>query len=235
LKKTKAQTKIKIRGHVYIAALKSIIHLLTHDAQKVSLKHFKDSHHLYVTVLRGASNKGYFVSFDIFPAACKICVVIRKYLTAVADGDEETTPGGAAATRTTAGRAGGGAAAATGRPSYFKQSELDFLDMEPAAMRVTTSYNMRCGDDDDSLLEWKSFGDPMEYPDHLVIKKAIDFRAESYVTIFFRDFFPSIEGHARLLDENFVDIWAPFHKTVVNERSSSMMTMAMMMSIRIGR
>jgi hypothetical protein len=88
LKKTKAQTKIKVRGRVYTTR-KAIIHLLTKDKQKAVLKEFKDRHRLYGTVLRGTENKGYVVSFDIFPTECKTCAVIRKRLTTVADGEEE--------------------------------------------------------------------------------------------------------------------------------------------------
>jgi hypothetical protein len=87
-KKPKAQTKIKVRGRDYTTR-KSIIHLVKEDAQRAALKDFKDSHRLYGTVIRGTTNKGYVVAFDIFPSECKTCVVIRKRLMTVADSDKE--------------------------------------------------------------------------------------------------------------------------------------------------
>jgi hypothetical protein len=56
------------------------------------------------------------------------------------------------------------------------------------------------------------------YPDRLAIKKVIGFEAQSFDTIFFNDFFPCIEGHAKLLDEYFLDIRALFHETIVSKK-----------------
>jgi hypothetical protein len=140
-----------------------IIHLLTDDAQKATLMHFKDNHWLYGTVLQGTANKGYVVAFDIFPVQCKTCVMIRKHLTTVVEGDEEKEE--------------------PARPGHDEQLQHggvdmkqpdDFLSMELSSLRVATSFDMVIGDGNLDVIKWKILADgehikksedPLMYPD----------------------------------------------------------------------
>ncbi|CAB9530025.1 hypothetical protein SEMRO_2714_G335340.1 [Seminavis robusta] len=81
--------------------------------------------------------------------------------------------------------------------------------------------------DSTTQVDWTILGDTeyiqpdqdhMKYPEEVELKKDIDFGSiandKPLAPLFFEHFFPSVEGHAKKMDEFFADINAPYHVKV---------------------
>ena len=168
------------------------------------------------TVISGNSNKGYKISFDALPAGEKEVIVSRKRLTVVRSGEEEveydkrkdmekyTTLDADAAKKKK-------------KSSPMQQSDIDFKALASEDQANANQFEMKL-DSKGNSIKWKIFGDteyiteeedPMPPQVAADLKKVPDFDNKNLSDIFFEDFFPCIEGHAKLMDEFFEDIKAP--------------------------
>jgi hypothetical protein len=96
--------------------------------------------------------------------------------------------------------------------------------MSDDLLKEAETFEMRYGNLYGDVVEWKILGDtdhiskdedPMIYPDELEIKADIDFDEEKNLSdIFFREFMPSIGGHAERMDEYLSDTRASYYATV---------------------
>ena len=64
----------------------------------------------------------------------------------------------------------------------------------------------------------KAEDDPMKYPDGPELLRDIGWETKSLSSVFFDEFFPSVEGHARLMDDYLSDDRASYHTSVVNDK-----------------
>jgi hypothetical protein len=230
-KKSMSSTKIKLNCRVYTQR-KEIWHILADDDQRLALRGFRDDYKLYGTVASGGSNKGYVVLFDIFPANHKAVHLIRRRLTVVQNGENEDQNDGSEhhnlsevqleeelilADKNNKRKKG----------SFYADSIKDFVCLDRETLRETRLFEMKYGEMDDDAVNWKILRDtehitkdedPLTYPDELDIQHDIDFDDEHLETILFRDFFPSILGHAKLMDEYLADPRAKYFATVRNGR-----------------
>jgi hypothetical protein len=108
----------------------------------------------------------------------------------------------------------------------MKQSELDFLALPEEDRKLINEYEMKY-DKHGNSLKWKIFQDkeyitkaedPMVYPDGPVLLRDIGFDTKGLSDIFFDEFFPSVDGHARLMDEYLQDPRASYNTTVINDK-----------------
>jgi hypothetical protein len=114
------------------------------------------------------------------------------------------------------------------KPGPLRQSEIDFVKLSEDNLEAMNEYEMKY-DKDGNSLKWKILQDTeylkqdddrMKYPDGPTLLREIDFGSgdKSLADIFFDEFFPSIVGHALLMDKYLSDIRAGYHTTVMNKK-----------------
>ncbi|MGL5936847.1 MAG: hypothetical protein ACRCZI_14630, partial [Cetobacterium sp.] len=111
------------------------------------------------------------------------------------------------------------------KPTPQQQSDIDFKKLSLEDRQVIGEFQMKYNATGDSI-NWKILKDteylkpsedPCIYPDGVCFLKDIDFIEEGFDKTFFDVFFPTVVGHALLLDEFFSSTKAPYHKTVKDE------------------
>jgi hypothetical protein len=117
---------------------------------------------------------------------------------------------------------------ATQRGSVIENSTKDFCALPNDILADAKVFDYHYGPDNDEIIKWQILEDgchigPDEdflvVPEASAFKKAIAFDPADpdscdYNKVFFDDFFPSIEGHARLMDEFYSDPSSPYYATV---------------------
>ena len=108
----------------------------------------------------------------------------------------------------------------------MKQSQLDFLALPEDDRKTIDSYMMKY-DKDDNATHWKTFQDTeylteaednMQYLDGPTIQRNIGFGSKELADILFDEFFPSVVGHAVLIDEYSNDQRSAYYTTVQNNK-----------------
>jgi hypothetical protein len=230
-KKSLSTTKIKIGCRVYTKR-KEIFHILANDEQRSALQGFRDDYRLYGTVVSGGSNKGYVVLFDVFPVDHKKVQVVRRRLTVVQGNENESQKDGAEVNLLSEVQLEEEVTAINNnnkrkKGSSYADSIKTFANFDRETLREAKVFDMRYGDMEDDVVKWKILSDtehitkdqdPLKYPNELDIQHDINFDEEKFDTILFRDFFPSISGHARLMDEYLADTRATYYATVKHNR-----------------
>jgi len=222
-KTTKSQTAIKIGCRVWVSR-KTCNAVLELDAQqRECIRPHPDNCRFFGTAKSGKGAVGCNVDFDAFPAGHKTIVKVRRArLTVLKTGDEENDI-----------------------PSLVKESAAKELEemakkkkkptphqIDAAAFRSRTeeeiqdATNFRCRHNEEDCVEWDILpdgdhilADPMKVPETLGLKKEIDFSdTADFGEMLFKDCFPSVQGHGKLLDEFFSDRRAPHCQTVKDEK-----------------
>jgi hypothetical protein len=223
-KKKPKQERIKLRGRVKVTR-KQLWPILHHQEQKEAVKDFADNYNLYGTVNSGNASAGYNISFDILPMGLKEVVVARKRISVVKTGEEERPfdkrnnqeqYATIEASKSTARKA----------PPPLKQSEIDFLNLSEDDRRTINEYVMKY-DKDGNAIHWTIFqdteylseaDDSMEYPDGPIVLRDVGFGSKELGDILFDEFFPSVDGHAVLMDDYNKDQRSPYYTTVQNDK-----------------
>ena len=108
----------------------------------------------------------------------------------------------------------------------MKQSELDFVALPDEDKSIIEFYDMVI-DKNGNSIKWKILGDteylkaeddPMKYPDGPHLLRDIGWEKKSLSSVFFDEFFPLVDGHAKLMDEYLSDPRASYNTTVVNDK-----------------
>jgi hypothetical protein len=100
--------------------------------------------------------------------------------------------------------------------------------METDTLSSTKKFDLRWGPGDDEDINWKILADgehitkdPLGVPNSVDYVSADDDNELSDDTdlndLFFEQFFPSVVGHAKIIDEFHADPISPFHSTVTND------------------
>jgi Transposase IS4 len=221
MKKAKGAQRIAPGGRVKVTR-KNLWPIVTEESQKDVLKNFNDNYNFYGTVIGGGGNKGWKVEFNLFPTNSKVVLLQRKRIHLVADGEEEV-PYDKATDITKYLEVD---APRKKKPlTPLQQSDADFAALLVDDRKVISEFEMKYNKDGDAIT-WKilkdreylmAADDPCKYPPGVHIVKDLDFVDKPMSETFFCDFFPSVEGHAKKLDEFYSDIKAPFHQTVLRD------------------
>lgn len=232
--KRKVEPKMKAGVRVYTLK-RDIIGILQSDEQRKSLEGFNDDYVLYGENTGGGGKQGgYFVLFDHFPTEHKKLQVKRSRLRVLPPGAEEKQT----TTFTNLSEAGelelqqfikesiNSGNKNKKKSDVYKESIKSFVEQETHLLRDTKVFQMKykdvTKDEDIDCINWTILGDteyitpdedPLTYPDELDVLKEVDFENKSLSDIFFEYFFPSVVGHAKLMDEFLSDARASYYPT----------------------
>ena len=110
-------------------------------------------------------------------------------------------------------------------PSKSRSSEKEFCMLDTNTLQSIAVSNDRWGTKEDELINWDILPDskhitedPFEMPDGVKFKKEIEWEEGFDLNdIFFQHFFPSVEGHAKIIDRFNGNIKSPYYSTVIND------------------
>jgi len=193
---------------------KTLFHLLhgeNADEQKLALKDINGEELLYGTIVSGTSSKFYNVRFDIFPPGAQEARVRSQNLIAVEHGTEEPKSDHLVTdcedpTATTA--------------------TDDFLSLPENVLAIATTYQHRYGKGADDYIDWSILANgehvtdlPLMPEPEVQYRKEIEWDAEDmdHNKVFFEHFFPSIVGHAAIIDEYLLDPRCEYKLTVASQ------------------
>jgi len=237
-KKKVDQDKMKIGCRVSVTRKGLYLCGRVSDEQKAAIKDFPQTYKCFGTVRSGKQKTGYNIEFDLFPAGQKIVLGLTRAKIivlkagaeekalrdptaeqlALLESDDETVASQPNKDGTTKKK--------PKKLTPAAKSVNDFVSMSVEDRATARIFEHRYGVGDRDLVEWEILPDgvhitgehdPFKCPEELEMKKEIDFQKEALDEIFFRDFFPCIQGHAKLLDEFFDNPLAPYHTTVKEE------------------
>ena len=110
-----------------------------------------------------------------------------------------------------------------------KESTDKFCALETETIATTKQFGLKWGQGDNEVINWKILADDEHITeDPLVIPDSVEYASPtreielSDVTdlnaLFFDEFFPSVVGHGKIIDEFHADPQSPFYTTVKNDR-----------------
>jgi hypothetical protein len=110
-----------------------------------------------------------------------------------------------------------------------KESINKFCSLETDTLSSTKKFDLRWGPGNDEVINWKMLADgehitkdPLDVPnsvDYVSADEENEFSDDTDLNdLFFERFFPSVVGHAKIIDEFHADHRSPFHSTVTNDK-----------------
>jgi len=225
----KTQTKIKLGCRVYSTRKTLFLCGLLSENQQNAIRSFPQNFRLHGTVKSGKGTSGYNVEYDLFPAGEKLCRgVLRNRMITLKEGEEEIeVPESIEAMAEIEQEE---EEEKKKKLSVYHEALKSFTEMSKEDIQAARLFEMKYGNGDNDVIEWEILrddehitedNDHMEWPDDLEVKKDIDFNMNNQVflaDIFFKDFFPCIKGHAKLIDEFHTDQRSPMFQTVREEK-----------------
>ena len=111
------------------------------------------------------------------------------------------------------------------RKDPLKASADDFCGLDKESLREAATYEMRYGKEEGDIIVWKILQDSdsidLGMPDmdgDSRFKRNIDLNEDTDLgDVFFAEFFPSIIGHAKLIDEYHADPRSAYYSTTIND------------------
>jgi hypothetical protein len=183
----------------------NLMHCLLLDAQKEALAGFGNHRNFYGTVLSGSGRQGYMILFDDLPAGNQQVTIRRRNIMTVVQGNEEeheydhrsAVPNACA--EINRGR----------KEDPMKASAKLFCGMEKDIIATATTYHMQYGNAEGEVIDWKIVPDDEhldwampDIPTNVEFLREIPLDVDSDLCdVFFEEFFPSVKGHAKLIDE----------------------------------
>jgi len=226
-KMKKTQTKIKLGCRIYSTRKTLFLCGLLNENQQNAIRAYPQNFRLHGTVKSGKGTSGYNVEYDLFPAGDKLCRgVLRNRMVTLKEGEEEIElPDSIEAMA----QIEGDEEEKKKKASIYHQSLKTFTDLSTEEVESAKLFEMKYGNGDNDVIEWEMIlgdnehitedNDHMEWPDDLQVKKDINFDdSKDLAAIFFEDFFPCIQGHAKLIDEFHMDVRSPMFQTVQDEK-----------------
>ena len=217
------KAKIKIAVGIRVFVPRRILYTCgrLNKQQKDCVQKYAKNYRFYGTVRGGNGTRGYTVAFDLLPSGHKkVNGLQRRSITTLLENSEESQmPEGVEDLSQV------NADKPCRKKTPMQQSISDFLSFSKDDLKEAKMFEMKLDSTENNTIKWEILGDgvdivddPMIYPTELPLKKNIDFDSEPLAEIFFRDFFPSVEGHASLMDEYFENSNVPFGSTVAAEK-----------------
>ena len=224
----KEQKKIRIGPGKRVFVKRKTLYLLAKAEQQVCMKDKPDNYRLYGTVNCRKGKSTYSIRFDEFPALHKELSLTRPRIGLVQHGEEETPDPNPEDDYDVLEEG----PKKKKKLTPAEQSMKEFVDLGEDILRDTPQFRYVWGTNPDEHIDWKIFGDmeyiteedgsPMQYPEELSLKKEIDFRMgaedNNLSEVFFEHFFPSVEGHAKLMDKFNQNFKSDYHQTYLKEK-----------------
>ena len=114
------------------------------------------------------------------------------------------------------------------KPKPADESVKEFLEMDDEQIAEATTFNYKYGEEEKEFIKWTILKDTEDITeDPLNIPKEVNYTTEipwdpdvnknDYNSIFFDHFFPSIKGHAKIIDDWLHDKKSPYYKTATEQ------------------
>ena len=201
-----------------------LYHAVASVEQRGAIECYGKNRNCYGRIVSGSTQKDWVIAFDDFPTEQKNANVVRKKIALVATGEEEKEydHGNHGDTTKIEGLH------EVRRALLPEQtSSVDaFCSMDDDTVKQAKNYHQKYGKEEDGKsIEWKIYGDneyiketddPLQYPQEAKYQKDID-PDRPFDETFFSHFFPSVTGHAKVIDEFLSDARCSMRTTVINE------------------
>jgi hypothetical protein len=204
-----------------------LFHVLDDDEQREKLKGYGNSRNFFGRILSGSGKEGYKIRFDDLPAGHQDVMIKRRILiTVLEDGEEEKEHDHI---NQLAEELAEIRQPSTRKEEPAKESTSRFCALEKETISTTKRFGLKWGRGDDEVIDWKILADdehitedPLSIPDSVeYVSPAGDVElsaATDLNALFFEEFFPSVVGHAKTIDEFHADPLSPYYTTVQNDR-----------------
>jgi hypothetical protein len=200
----------------------TLYHVLQDDAQKESTKQYGNHRNFFGTITSGSGKQGYKIQFDDLPVGNQEVFILRRNMIKVVLENEEEAEFDHA---TDLAEAYADVTPQVTRKDPLKASADSFSGLDKEILREAATYEMRYGKEEGDRIVWKILQDSdsidLGMPDmdgDSQFKKNIDLNEDTDLgDVFFTEFFPSIIGHAKIIDEYHADPRSPYYSTVNND------------------
>ena len=200
----------------------TLYHVLKDDAQKESTKQYGNHRNFFGTIASGSGKQGYKIQFDDLPVGNQEVMVRRRNMIKVVLENEEEAEFDHA---TDLAEAYADVTPRVTRKDPLKASADDFCGLDKESLREAATYEMRYGKEEGDIIVWKILQDSdsidLGMPDmdgDSRFKRNIDLNEDTDLgDVFFAEFFPSIIGHAKLIDEYHADPRSAYYSTTIND------------------
>jgi hypothetical protein len=224
-KRKKIDQQMKCRRGVRVKVTRAnLFHILplSNEEQRKCCEGFGNNRYLYGKIVSGSGKQGYKINFDDFPVGNNEVTLFRKHLKVVMPNEEEVEydhppqPG----TPTVI------ASPPAANTRNTKRCTDSFATLDNDVLKSIRQYVHQWGTNPDEVITWEILADnehvtecPLKVPNGLDIKKTININEEedNLNEIFFEHFFPSLVGHAKIIDKFHSDTKSPYHLTVRND------------------
>jgi hypothetical protein len=194
----------------------TLYHVLQDDAQKESTKQYGNYRNFFGTITSGSGKQGYKIQFDdLHVGNQEVSILRRNMIKVVLEIEEEAefdhaTDLAEAYADVTPRR--------VTRKDPLKASADSFSGLDKESLCEAATYEMRYGKEEEDIIGWKILQDSdsidLGMPDmdgDNQFKKNIDLNEDTDLgDVFFTEFFPSIMGHAKIIDEYHADPRSPY-------------------------
>jgi hypothetical protein len=205
---------------------KNLFHLLpVGSVSQNALVGVAGNFNYYGQVMSGTAKSHYTIKFDALPHGHQeVDKVRRAVITVLERGEDEPDFDH----RTASEIEECSEVAMEKRKSPSEESTDEFCNLDKETIASATTFLHKYGEGDDEHVKWTILkdtehitDDPMDIPDSVEFKKEIDWGPDpdnmDYNKTFFDHFFPSIQGHAKLIDKFHADPRSPYFHTVRDE------------------
>jgi hypothetical protein len=224
LKKT---TKVQVRknGRVKVQK-KNLYHIVQAEEQRNCLSNQPKNKNYFGTVISGNVKQHYTVRFDDFPYGFQeVRKVRRAVIKAVAPGEEEkefdhVVQDASDPLEMTIDE--------TDRNKTAESSVKEFCSLPKETIAEAKVFDFHYGSGPEEYIKWEIMGDTeyigerdelLKVPERAEFKRDIAYDPSNeeecdYNKVFFEEFFPSIEGHAKIMDDFLSNPISPYFATV---------------------
>jgi len=203
---------------------KELKHCLRQQEQRDAIRRNPNNTFYYGTVISGDSKNGYTTQIDSLPDEHQYVFLTRKKLYAMKPGSEEPPFDHELHMIQTCATIDD----LKKKKTPSQESTDEFLSTGKYHIAGSTIFEHKFGKGDDDYIAWKIHGDteyvniPFKLPEKVEYKKDLPWNPtvanNNYNTLFFDKFFPSIKGHAAIIDKYLSSPECEFHNTVVNDK-----------------
>ena len=181
----------------------------------------------YGTILSGNAKSHYCVQFDEFPHDLQEVKLVRRKIMKPVAPDEEEIEFDKVPQDASDPLANEAEEAASEEKKSANKSITDFCSLPTATLADCKVFDFQYGKEDDEFIKWNVMGDTeyigedeelLKVPDRAEFKNPNLFEKSKdpdfdFNKVFFDDFFPSIKGHAKIIDDFHSNSLSPYFAT----------------------
>jgi hypothetical protein len=223
VKKKSPQVKIQRGGRVKVQK-SGLFQLLMHQEQRDAMSGQPNNKNYYGTIVSGNIRLHYKIRFDEMPHGFQLVDRVRRaIIKPIGDGEEENAFDHARNDSSLPEKNAENESVLPGT-----ETTEDFCSLPTTSIETAKVFSLKFGKEEDECIEWQIMADnafigpdeaELMVPDRPEFQKDFAFDPDhpndfDFNKCFFKDFFPSIVGHAKIMDEYYCNPSAPYYNTV---------------------